>query len=93
MKLMLDTMVVRDSNTLTAEIDDEVVMMSAEQGKYFGLSAVGVDIWNMAERSVSVREIVRVLCDKYDVDFEKCEGDTLAFLSDMVSAGLMRIVD
>ncbi|TDO16654.1 MULTISPECIES: PqqD family peptide modification chaperone [Halomonas] len=93
MLVKYDDTVQRNPHILTAEVDDEVVMMSADQGQYFGLSAVGVDIWNLAERPIQVSEVIGRLCQDYDVSIEKCEADTLPFLNEMIAAGLMEIVE
>ena len=38
------TMISRSPAVLTAEADGEIVMMSIEQGRYFGLDDIGSDI-------------------------------------------------
>jgi len=39
------TIILRNLSVLTAEVDGEIVMMSIEQGRYFGLDDIGSDIW------------------------------------------------
>ena len=41
---------------VAVEVDRTVVMMSVEQGKYFGLEGTGPRIWALLERPRSVRE-------------------------------------
>ena len=89
----LATKVRRNADTLTALVDDEVVMMSADQGQYFGLSPVGATIWNLTEKPVRVDDIIEKLHQEYDVSVERCKADTLTFLDNMVAAGLMEVVD
>jgi hypothetical protein len=91
MNVKLDSLIQRNTEILTAVVDDEVVMMSADQGQYFGLSAVGAHIWELAEKPTLVSELVETLCQKYDISFEECESDTLIFLNSMVAAGLIKV--
>ena len=39
------TRIARSPSVLAAEVDGEIVMMSIEQGLYFGLDDIGSDIW------------------------------------------------
>lgn len=91
MSVTLETEVQRDADIMAAVVDDEVVMMSADQGQYFGLSTVGAQIWELTESPIVVSDLVQKLCEDYDVDAKECEGDTLSFLDSMVAAGLMHI--
>ena len=44
------TIISRSPSVITAEVDGEVVMMSIEQGQYFGLDDIGSDIWKRLEQ-------------------------------------------
>jgi hypothetical protein len=52
-------MVRRQSDWLTAKVGDELVMMSAENGTYVGLTEVGAYIWELLETP----QEVDALCD------------------------------
>ncbi|WP_282041739.1 PqqD family peptide modification chaperone [Halomonas alimentaria] len=93
MSIDLDSRVCRNPDILTAVIDEEIVMMSAKQGQYFGLSGIGTYIWSLAEDPVQVKELVEMICQSYDIDAETCRADTLPFLNNMISAGLMNLTD
>lgn len=74
---------------VTSKIDNEVVMMSVDQGEYYGLDETGSRIWEMIEEPVSVNDLVRMLIDEFDVSFEECQKDTLDFLNDLNAKGLL----
>jgi hypothetical protein len=40
-----DTLVARSPSVVTSEVDGEILMMSIEQGRYFGLNDVAGDLW------------------------------------------------
>ena len=92
MSLTLDTLIQRDADILAAVVDEEVVMMSADQGQYYGLSAVGGRIWELTEAPITISDLVQKLCEDYEVEAGECENDTLPFLDSMMSAGLIHIV-
>lgn len=82
----------RITDIVSADMDGERVMMSIEQGAYFGLGGIGGMIWDLLEEPHSVAEIeARVMAD-YPVDAETCRADVAAFLSDMERNGLVRTV-
>lgn len=92
MNIDIDSRVRRNPDILTAVIDDEIVMMSADQGQYFGLNTIGAYIWNMTEDPVPVEKLIAMLCQSYDVSAETCKDDTLPFLNNMIDSGLMEVV-
>jgi hypothetical protein len=47
----------RKGDWLSARVGDELVMMSAEQGHYIGLSEVGARIWELIAEPVELDEL------------------------------------
>ena len=62
------TLISRSSSVLTAEVDGEIVMMSIEQGRYFGLDDIGSDIWKRLDEPCSFAALVDRLTVDYDAD-------------------------
>ena len=81
----LDMTIVRNSGLLDSEIDGETVMMSVEQGNYYGLNQVGTEIWKLIESPVIVRDICSTLVKEYKVEQSACEKEVLSFLNDLSS--------
>lgn len=79
----------RNPDLIGATIDDELVMMSVEQGQYYGLGGVGPRVWDLLAESRSFSELVGVILDEYDVDRTVCERDMQGFLEQMESLGLV----
>lgn len=90
--LSRETVLERVEGLLEAEIDGETVMMSIDRGEYYGLDAIGSEIWTLLETPRSVAEICAVMGERYDVEPEVCERDVMAFLRDLVSDGSLRPV-
>jgi Coenzyme PQQ synthesis protein D (PqqD) len=93
MDLMAESVVTRDDEPIAAKVDGEVVMLSARAGSYFGLDAIGSEIWNMIEQPRRVADICAALVASYDVEPATCERDVIKFLDDLRGHGLVRIVD
>jgi Coenzyme PQQ synthesis protein D (PqqD) len=88
-----DTIVVRDNEPIAAEVDDEIVILSAKAEAYFGLGAIGSDIWGMIATPCRISDVCTRLVEDYDVDRQTCERDTMAFMEKLLEGRLIRIVD
>jgi hypothetical protein len=91
-RIALTTTIARSHEIITAEVNDEIVMMSLEQGEYFGLGAIGSRIWALLEQPMTVA----VLCDRlitlYAVDVKTCQRETLDFLQELYAAEIITLV-
>lgn len=86
-----NTMVSRNAKIVSSKLDEEVVMLDIEQGKYFGLDPVGARIWEIITSPISVAEIVATLVNEYDVSKEICEKDVNEFLEKMIELKTVQI--
>ena len=84
--------VVRSDTILSSPVDSEMVMIDLQHGSYYGLDAVGADIWNRLAAPIRVAELCESLVREYDVDPVTCEQDVLALLDDMSAQKLVREV-
>ena len=75
-----------------SKLDGEVVMMSVENGEYYGLNEIGSAIWDKIEKEIKVDELVKLLMEEYDVERSECEADTLEFLNEMLVKKLVVII-
>ncbi|EDM25713.1 hypothetical protein LNTAR_13227 [Lentisphaera araneosa HTCC2155] len=84
MKLTNDTVLQRNPEIISSKIDDEVVMMSIEEGKYFGLDPIGSIIWELLDEPQSLEQILPILMQEFDVTEAQCEKDCMTFILDMI---------
>jgi hypothetical protein len=89
----LDTVIVRNREPVTVEVDGTAVMMSLLQGKYYGLDAIGTRIWELVESPISARRLCDVLMEEFAVDRETCERDVLEFVSALAAERLVEVLD
>jgi hypothetical protein len=87
-----DAVVVQDSEPVVATVDDEVVMLSARAGAYFGLNGVGTEIWNMLREPRRLSDLCRELSQRYEADIDTLTRDVTLFLQALIERGLVRVV-
>ncbi|MCC7308401.1 MAG: lasso peptide biosynthesis PqqD family chaperone [Acidobacteria bacterium] len=78
---------------LFSELNEEAVILSLKNGKYYGLNSVGVTIWKSLQTSVSIDEIETVVMNEYDVGEETCRVEVLRFLEKMLGEELIEAAD
>ncbi|HUD86326.1 MAG TPA: PqqD family peptide modification chaperone [Xanthobacteraceae bacterium] len=85
-------MVHKQGDWLAARVGDELVMMSAEQGNYIGLSEVGARIWELIETPQEFHAICTQLQAEYDgVTPEACRAEVETFLNELVKHGAVAL--
>jgi hypothetical protein len=75
------------------KLDDEVVMMSAQKGEYYGLDSIGSRIWEIIQEPVEISQIVKILLNEYEISEEQCTTDVTAFLNELLNKELIAISD
>jgi len=53
---------------LSTDLENEGVLLNLETGEYFGLDAVGMDMWNVLSNSETVEDARTTLLAQYEVD-------------------------
>ncbi|HZD11212.1 MAG TPA: PqqD family peptide modification chaperone [Candidatus Binatia bacterium] len=91
-ELTAETRFVRSNDFVTAKVDDTLVMMSLEQGAYYGLDDIGTHIWEQLREPVSVTSLCDDFCARFDVQRAQCQTDVLAFMQELLSEGMVQIV-
>ena len=92
-RLKLDCIVQRDLDVFAAEADQDLVMVSISNGSYYGVSDVARSIWEAIERPKRISDLIDDLAVTYNVDRSKCEEETLSFLEDLRTEGLLQVSD
>ncbi|CAA7615404.1 conserved hypothetical protein [Candidatus Terasakiella magnetica] len=88
--LTTESVIVRTPHPLSADVDDETVLMSIEQGNYYGLGSTARDIWSRLERPIRIGDLCAGLAAEYDVPPALIEADTLAFIRRLAEEKLIR---
>lgn len=78
---------------LFSDLEGEAVLLNLKNGKYYGLNAVGVAVWERLQRPATLAEIEAGMLDEFDVAPEVCRREVLAFLTRMLDEELLELVD
>jgi hypothetical protein len=80
----------RSNSSISGRLDNELVMMDIEAGKYFSLNPVATRIWELLENPRSLDELCLLLQKEYDVSEVRCRQETEACIKDLIGFGLVR---
>ena len=73
--------------------EDEIVLLDIDGSQYYTLAgAVGVRIWQLLAIPRSPASLVDSLVEEFDVNRQRCEEETRAFLDELIAKGLVRPV-
>lgn len=81
----------RSQDPLSAQVGDEMVLMSIEKGNYYGLDTIATEIWHRVEHPIVVEDLCAQLADEYDAGMETIEKDVLALLAQFAQEGFIEI--
>ena len=86
-----DSVAVRNEAMIFTDLDDIVVMMDPDQGRYYELDPVGARIWSLLETARPVAQLCDVLIEEYDVTPDACHRDVLDFLARAAELGIVEV--
>lgn len=84
-----DLRYIRKSELIATEMDGDLVMMHVESGEYYGISGIGIRVWELLSVPISPAEIVRSICTEFEVDADIARADVQEFLVDLGSRCLI----
>lgn len=76
-------------NVLFQEVDGEAVLLSLDEGCYYGLDELGTRIWKLIHQDLDHDQVVAAMVAEYEVETEQARSDLDAFLSDLRESGLI----
>lgn len=74
-------------------IGGEVVILTADGHEIHTLNRVGSAIWELADGTRNIKEIITLICERFDVDFEGAQTDVLEFAEQLVGKNILQITD
>ena len=69
----------------------EAVIVLPEKGQIKVLNEVGARIWSLIDGKRSIKEIVDVITQEYQVSAEIAEKDTLSFIDELISKAMVQL--
>jgi hypothetical protein len=87
-----DTIVKKNDDIFTGSIDNEMVAMSIQNGKYYQLNKTGSRILELLDKPRSIRELCETMQGNYSVDGGVCREDIFEFINEMTKLNLIIVV-
>jgi hypothetical protein len=78
---------------MSANVDEDIVMVNVETGFYYAASDVAREIWQAIEQPIKISDLIDTLVGRYNVARSDCEEQTLAFLETMLAERLLEVSD
>lgn len=72
-------------------LDGEAVLVLPRLGKVKVLNEVGARIWQLCDGSRTIQQIADVIQSEYQADQAEAAADTLAFIADLSSQGVVEL--
>ena len=88
----MESTVVQVADLLSTTLEGNTVLMSLEQGKYYGIDSIGSRIWEFISQPRAVADVCDRLMDEFEVAGEQLVQDVLAFLNDLQNENLVKVV-
>ncbi len=82
-------MISRVGDWISARVGDEAMMMSAERGKFIGLTATGTRIWELLGEPRTVDYLCTELCREYEISPTDCRNEVDGFVMEMEKHGAL----
>ncbi len=84
------TVLRRTDDHVSAPLEEWLVMMDIDAGKYYLLDDIASVVWTRLAEPASVADLVAELCSRYDVAPSRCEAEVLPFLTELHDKGLVQ---
>jgi hypothetical protein len=91
MNLSEQSIVSVTKDQVSCSLGAEAAILNMRDGTYYGLDPVGAQIWRLLQTPRRIAEIQELLLQEYDVEPERCQGDLLQLLEDLLGAGLIEV--
>ena len=66
---------VQNKEIFTTDLQESLMMMSVQAGKYFELNPVSKRIWELVEQPQTEEQIIAKLLEEFEVSEEECRTD------------------
>lgn len=87
-----DTMVIQKKSLPSVVLDGEIALMNRENGRYYSLDPIGSRIWAIMSEQITVKDIVAILLQEYEVSPENCGNDVIDLVNQLNEQGLVDIL-
>ena len=73
------------------EVGDETVFLTPSGSEVLSLNGVGSFVWQQVDGAHSLRDILDIICEEYEVETEQAEADLHQFMSELAEHKLLTV--
>jgi hypothetical protein len=81
----------RKPEVISGKLEDQIVMMDIDKGKYFSMNPVATRVWELLEEPSSAGKLCDQLLNEFEVSREKCFDEVHELLKKMQELDLLEI--
>ena len=82
----------RVSDFVSTELDDSIVILSLEAGRYYSFTSTGSAIWELLDEPQSLETLVDALVRRFEVSPQSCSASVTRFLDALAERNLVQLV-
>jgi hypothetical protein len=90
-KITIDSIVVVADEVVSCDLDGEAAILDLKDGIYYGLDPVGAKIWNLIQKPIILKEIIKIILDEYDVNKDQCTNDIFELIEELLDNRLVKV--
>src|SRR5437879_4369638 len=91
--VITSSLVVAAKDQVSSNLAGEIVILSLQTSRYFGLDRVAARIWELLKAPARVAAIRDTIIREHEVEPGRCERDLLALLQQLAEQGLIETTD
>lgn len=85
-------MLVRAERALWAGVDEEIILMNVDNGRFYALDDIGQCVWDFIETPRAFGDVCGRVLAEYEVDLETCETAISQLIAKLRDARLVEQV-
>ena len=74
-------------------IDGEVVILTIDGSEIHTLNKVGSAIWELADGTRTLEDVVSLICERFEVSFDVAHADVLKFAQQLEAKKMLQITN
>ncbi len=83
----------RKPDVISSKLEDQLVMMDIDKGKYFSMNPVATRVWELLDKPSSAGGLCNQLLEEFDVGQDQCRKEVQQLLDKMTELDLLEVQD
>ncbi|MBI4789684.1 MAG: PqqD family protein [Chloroflexi bacterium] len=90
-EITLETRIAKSDEIVAGKIDDEFVMMSIDNGKYYLMNPTGSRIWALLDEPRTIGELCAVLTGEFKITAADCQKEVVEFIDQLAARQVVKV--